>query len=460
MDSSYKRVLFYCWGTRGDIQPALALALRLKKLGKDVTMFVTPPSDDMVRKEGITCVSASESMMWTMDALSTCDPTDNSCFGMIKMAKAVNGFKATDKYKAAIEADTKAGFELAMTFKPDVILHAGFEYGIWASLGEALGIPVVRYDLQPNYPTSQIGFFKKPNGSIPSCFAWLTYWAFNKFAIAKAQRPRAMEIRKLAGLSLETHSDGSKLDLPPDLPQLCAMSPSFIPQPSDWPAFKEMTGYWVMPPSSYTPPAELTAFLKAGPPPVYIGFGSMKGNPEFCKQLSTMAITALANSKQRGILLGGWAGLTAKVLDTTTAAGKSLAEYAAANIFELPGCPFDWLFPHCQAVVHHGGAGTVATGLIAGKPTIVCALMSDQPWHGSLIEQKKLGLYAGMLGELKGEVLGDMITRMLADPEIKANCEAIGARIQAEDGTGNAAKAIDRAFSEWKYPWQVKAKAV
>jgi sterol 3beta-glucosyltransferase len=346
-----------------------------------------------------------------------------------------------------------------MKFKPDVILHAGFEYGIWASLGEALGVPVVRYDLQPVYPTSEIGFFKKPNGSLPCCFNWLAYMGYNKIGISKAQRPRAMELRKLAGLSLETFPDGSKLQLPPDLPQLCAMSPTFLPKPSDWPAFKEMTGYWIMPPSSYTPPADLASFLKSGPPPVYIGFGSMKGNPDFCKKLSTMAITALMTSKQRGILLGGWAGLTAKVLDTSTAAGKALEEYAAANIFEMPGCPFDWLFPKCAAVVHHGGAGTVAAGLIAAKPTIVCAMFSDQPWHGTLIAQKKLGLNAGMIGNLAGEKLGEMISRVLTDPEIDATCVAVGASIRAEDGVGNAAEAIERACSEWKYPWPTKAKS-
>jgi sterol 3beta-glucosyltransferase len=268
-----------------------------------------------------------------------------------------------------------------------------------------------------------------------------------------------MELRELAGLSLSTHADGSKLQLPPDLPQLCAMSPSFLQQPSDWPEFKEMTGYWLMKSMTrFTPPPELAAFLEAGAPPVYIGFGSMKGNPDFCKKLSTMAITALAGSKLRGILLGGWAGLTAQTLDTSTETGKALAEYAAANVFELDSCPHDWLFPRCAAVVHHGGAGTVSAGLAAGRPTIVCALLGDQPWHGSLIAQKKLGLYAGRVGSVSGEQLGQMLTRMLADPEIQANCTAIGESISAEDGTGNAAKAIGRACAEFKYPWALKAK--
>eukprot|EP00929_Paragymnodinium_shiwhaense_P032837 TRINITY_DN18143_c0_g1_i15.p1 TRINITY_DN18143_c0_g1~~TRINITY_DN18143_c0_g1_i15.p1 ORF type:complete len:331 (-),score=43.53 TRINITY_DN18143_c0_g1_i15:613-1605(-) len=280
--SDYQRVLFYCWGTRGDVQPALALALKLKSLGKDVTMFVTPPSEDMVRKAGITCVAATENMVWTLDALATVDPADTSLRGLMKQAKAVGALKETEQYKSAIEADTKAGYEAAVAFKPDVILHAGYEYGIWASVGEALGVPVVRYDLQPCYPTRKIGFFKKENGKIPLCCSGLAYWAYNKNGISKPQRSRAMKLRKLAGLSLEKHRDGSKLELPPDLPQMCPMSPSFIEQPSDWPAFKEMTGYWqIQSATGYSPPPELTTFLKAGPPPVYIGFGSMKGNPDF-----------------------------------------------------------------------------------------------------------------------------------------------------------------------------------
>merc|ERR1711865_966192 len=98
--------------------------------------------------------------------------------------------------------------------------------------------------------------------------------------------------------------------------------------------------------------------------------------------------------------------------------GKALKEYAAKNVIELSSCPHEWLFPSCAAVVHHGGAGTTAAGLTAGKPTIILAIFSDQPWHGSIIQQKKLGLYGGMVGNVGGEHLGYLLTRLLADPEI------------------------------------------
>eukprot|EP00966_Prymnesium_polylepis_P257754 5954799-Prymnesium_polylepis.1 len=96
----------------------------------------------------------------------------------------------------------------------------------------------------------------------------LAYRLFNKKAIADAQMPRALELRGLAGLSLSTHRDGSPLVLPPDLPEACAMSTTFIPQPADWPEFKEMVGYWMMAPTTnFRPPKELVDFLKSGDAP-------------------------------------------------------------------------------------------------------------------------------------------------------------------------------------------------
>ena len=81
--AKYKRVLIYSWGTRGDIQPPLALAIRLKELGKEVTMFVTPPSDDLVKKAGIDCVVAKENVANLLEALGKCDLSNMSICNII-----------------------------------------------------------------------------------------------------------------------------------------------------------------------------------------------------------------------------------------------------------------------------------------------------------------------------------------------------------------------------------------
>uniref|UniRef100_A0A7S0J9G5 Erythromycin biosynthesis protein CIII-like C-terminal domain-containing protein n=1 Tax=Calcidiscus leptoporus TaxID=127549 RepID=A0A7S0J9G5_9EUKA len=415
----------------------------------------------MVRKAGVKCVAASENVADLLEALGAMDLSDMGICNLIKIVKALAAYKASPAHRSALQADNKAGYELALAFKPDVILLAGFEYGVWASVGEALGVPVVRYDLQPNYPTTEIGFFKREDGSMPKCLNKLAYEAFNKKAIAEAQRPRALELRTLAGLSHVTHSDGSCLTLPPELPQLCAMSPSFVPQPSDWPSFKEMVGYWMMPPTiGFEPSEELADFLaRDGGAPVYIGFGSMKGSPAFCTKLSTMAIAALAHAQMRGILLGGWAGLTAQVLDTSTDQGRRLAAYAAKHVLELPACPHDWLFPRCAAVVHHGGAGTTSVGLRAGRPTIICAVTGDQPWHGSLVAKKQLGLYAGTVSTVTGTSLGELLLKVVADPEIASSVAEMSRSLAAENGTLRSNEFIERAISTFPYPWLTRKGA-
>lgn len=113
------------------------------------------------------------------------------------------------------------------------------------------------------------------------------------------------------------------------------------------------SGWWFLANGGdYTPPPELVEFLKHKP--VYIGFGSMKGNSEFCERLSTLAIKSLQITGIKGVLLGGWAGLKREALDTSTEEGKRLYTWAEENVFEIESCPHDWLFPQCAAVFQEG----------------------------------------------------------------------------------------------------------
>ncbi len=148
-------------------------------------------------------------------------------------------------------------------------------------------------------------------------------------------------------------------------PMLSAYSPSIIPHPADWPESVTVTGYFFLDSQSdWQPSPELKAFLDAGDPPVYFGFGSMAGrNPE---QLAKLILEALAKSGQRGLLLTGWGGLR--------------SELVPDNVFVVDCRPHGWLFPRMAAVVHHGGAGTTAEGLRAGVPTVIVPFV-PRPTH-------------------------------------------------------------------------------
>ena len=152
------------------------------------------------------------------------------------------------------------------------------------------------------------------------------------------------------------------------VPRLHGYSHTIVPKPADWFEEDRITGYWFTDPETdWQAPNDLRAFLESGPPPVYVGFGSMPAKD--AERQSQIVIDALHLVGRRGILASGWGGL-ARV-------------DASKTIFSLESAPHDWLFPRCSAVVHHGGAGTVHEGLRWGRPTIVCPLTVDQPFLGS-----------------------------------------------------------------------------
>jgi sterol 3beta-glucosyltransferase len=132
---------------------------------------------------------------------------------------------------------------------------------------------------------------------------------------------------------------------------------------------------------------------------------------------------------QRGVLARGWGGLQATDLPET--------------VFMLDAAPHDWLFPQMAAVVHHGGAGTTAEGLRAGKPTVICPFMADQPFWGRLVQEQGLGPQPIPQRRLTAPRLAEAIDAAVSDTAMHQRAVALGARIRAEDGVGTATAIIE-----------------
>jgi sterol 3beta-glucosyltransferase len=450
--------MIIAWGSRGDLQPVTSLALCLKKAGRDVLVFATPPATDLIQANGIDCVVAKENVAeFVENMFGRADLSDRSIGGFIKLAKFAKEYLNSPDYVATQKADMQRALAAAQDFKPDVLVVPNLIYGPFMCMAEALHIPVVTFDLQINHPTAEFPLFTMEVGKVPG-FLNRTLYRIKALVYPKTIKPKFDMMREICGLPPDTYTDGSRLKVwPHDLPQICAVSPSLCPQPADWPAQKLMSGWWFLSGGSdYTPPPELVDFLKHRP--VYIGFGSMKGNPEFCKTLSTLAIKSLQLAGVKGVLLGGWAGLTRATLDTSTDEGKRLHTWAEENVIEIESCPHDWLFPQCAAVVHHGGAGTLAAGIRAGCPTIVCATQGDQPFHGSIVQARGIGRYLGMVGspKLTAESIAAGIKEVTTDQSIVAAARAIGDQVRAEDGLANAISFIDKMATSFSYPWPIK----
>ena len=130
------------------------------------------------------------------------------------------------------------------------------------------------------------------------------------------------------------------------------------------------------------------------------------------------------------MLATGWGGMAVDKLPET--------------VFKLEAAPHDWLFERVSAVVHHGGAGTTAAGLRAGKPTIICPFMADQPFWGSRVAALGVGSEPIPQKKLTAAKLSAAIEQVLGDAALQQHATALGQKISAEDGVGRAVAFIEQ----------------
>ena len=176
-------------------------------------------------------------------------------------------------------------------------------------------------------------------------------------------------------------------------------------------------------------------FLEGGAPPGFVGFGSMPVRD--AERTTALVLEALRRSGQRGIVHTGWGGV----------GGRDLPEWA----FPLAYAPYGWLFPRLAAVVHHGGSGTTAFGLRAGVPSLVTPFVFDQYYWGRRISELGVGPVPVPFGELTAERLAAAIDVAVSDGEMRSRAQALGQKIQAEDGLGAA---VDLLVEHLDVGWQ------
>ena len=214
----------------------------------------------------------------------------------------------------------------------------------------------------------------------------------------------------------------------PGLPAIYGYSRHVLLTTPTWPASATITGYWFMDDTHdrWRPPRNLEDFLSAGPPPVYVGFGSMtSADPN---HLTDTVAAALHRTGRRGVLAIGWGGLRRGA--------------PRQDVYMLDEAPHDWLFPRMAAVVHHGGAGTTAAGLRAGKPSVVCPFTGDQPLWGQVIHKLGAGPRQVPQRDLTVEALAEAMRVATTDETVRAKAKLLGTKIRAEDGVAKAVRAV------------------
>ncbi|CAK7221906.1 hypothetical protein SBRCBS47491_004689 [Sporothrix bragantina] len=199
-----------------------------------------------------------------------------------------------------------------------------------------------------------------------------------------------------------------------------------FPKPRDWPAHIDVCGFFFRDTPVYQPPPELERFLKSGPPPVYIGFGSIVVDDPL--KLINTVVDAVGEAGVRAVISRGWSNIVGP---------------PNTNIYYIDDCPHEWLFRHVAAVVHHGGAGTTACGLRNGRPTVVVPFFGDQPFWGNMVAAAGAGPSPIPHASLDAENLTAAI-RFCLRSETASAAQTLARKMQNESGVTAAVNSFHR----------------
>jgi UDP:flavonoid glycosyltransferase YjiC (YdhE family) len=407
------RISMLTVGSRGDVQPLVAFGRALQDAGHAVRICAQPEFEDFVTRRGLVDFAplaagalsrgneTEEGRRWAQRG-SRWLPT---WVGLLQDARSVAPQRLRDAAAGTVDAD--------------VIVATNLTQVLGWQLARERGVPLVRTLL--NAPA---------------------YWMSRR-----TSRPAAAALRQAAWLAARPWLNSVRaeaLGLPP-LPRrepigaldrqrqlvLYPFSRAVFPEPAGWGGWTEVTGYWFLDTAVDPDPSdELRAFLAAGPPPVCLGFGTQL-DPDPAATTSAL-VDAVRDAGLRGVLLRPPEAL----------AGVDLGD----DVIAVQRVAHDWLFPRCAAIVHHGAAGTTATALRSGVPSVVVPHNTDQFTWARRLAELRVSPPPIPRRKLSAERLRPAILGATSSPLIRERTRALAERIRAEDGVARAVAAFERRF--------------
>jgi sterol 3beta-glucosyltransferase len=412
------KILITTFGTRGDLQPYIAFALGLQAANHTVAVCTSEGYRSFVESYGLQYEYLDRELLELTQLL----------MGEAETIKEI--MSATRKMPPLMRQMMEEEWNTAHRFQPDLIIYHAKCLGS-LHVAEKLGIPAILSLPLPFYtPTTAFPVPFMANVRLGNRFNKWSYGLMEKAPLLMYGnmindfRVKTLAVPSLGRFpNLLARSDGSPV------PVIYPYSAHVLPVPDDFPPHVYVTGYWFLDrPAEWQPDPDLVRFLEAGPPPVYIGYGSMGG--QGAHKRTKVVIEALERSGQRGLISTGWGGLQVSSVPD--------------NIYKLDTVPHDWLFPQVAAVVHHGGSGTTASGLRAGKPTVICPFVGDQPFWGRLVHQLGVGPKPISQKRLTADRLAEAITLATQDVEMQKRANELGQKISAEDGVARAVEIVSK----------------
>ena len=418
-------------GSRGDVQPFVALGQGLMRAGHEVKLASNSTFEGMITGAGLgfALISGNPQQLIedNREAL-----TKRSVFGGFNFAVTLLRLVEPLLDQINEEAIAACNDAAAVIYSPTMMVPG-------LAISDQRRIPGTLAQLAPTFtPTREITPIFLPELPLPKLLlGWYNQLGygitkqFGRLIWSRFGNPlrRELGLKPLSLAAIYRRQQRGRIQT------LCGWSRYVVPKPADWPAAHQVSGYWFVNPAPVEPPAPgLVKFLAAGPKPVYFGFGSMVG--EDSRKLTQTILAAVERTGCRAVLATGWGGL--------------VADDVPNNVFVIERVAHDWLFAQTAAVVHHGGAGTTAAGIRAGVPGIVIPFLSaDQQFWGNRLAKLGVGVPPCRYQDVTVEWLATALAQVQA-AEMQSRAAALGEQVRAEGGVERAVAAFEARVAKWQ----------
>ncbi len=407
------RIVVPALGSRGDVQPYINLCQGLKKAGHHAILASLPCMKGLVESHGLEFAAVGPDVDLAAMAARVWDQSSSIWWlGFLRVMQL--GAKLVEQvYPDLLELSRRA----------DLVVVTDTTAG--AAEAEQLGIPWVSVTLQPlRVPKEQ-----EPVKSLQGKFYEVVWFFLGRMLIAPINNFRKRVGAPLVKGIVSTGIMSDKLLLLPSSPNVVTPDPK-------WPAYVKLTGFWFpdLAPD-YRPPADLEKFLDAGDPPIVICLGAMSMSGKNAIHAADITLQAVQKAGVRAVVQG-WDDILR---------GRKMPP----NAIHAGPVPHLWLLEHAAGIVHHGGAGTTASGFRSGKPALVIPHIIDQFYWSQRVEALGTGPAPIPRPKLTAENLAQGMRQILEDRAMRERAESVGRKIRAEgNGVERAVRFIEETMTK------------